>query len=111
MELVQEIDLALVNRRVSRRHLCDLLDRARGALRRPLIPEDEVMAPPPQPAYVPEVEQAPVRVRVSNWRYGICKRCLTNDVADGDTVVRIAGKGWWHDACFRVVRPDFYTGI
>ncbi len=43
--------------------------------------------------------------------YGACRRCLTNNTEAGDIVVRHYGRGWWHDACFRVVNPAFYEGL
>jgi hypothetical protein len=43
--------------------------------------------------------------------FGTCKRCLTNNTAAGDIVVRHYGRGWWHDECYRVVNPAFYQGL
>src|SRR5262245_54217087 len=43
--------------------------------------------------------------------FGTCKRCLTNNTKAGDIVVRHYGRGWWHDACYRVANPAFYEGL
>lgn len=71
----------------------------------------EPVAPTFDEPYEHVPEDTPTRQHVSNWRLGVCKRCLRNNVRDGDIIVRIFGKGWWHDACFRIIRPDFYRGI
>jgi len=47
----------------------------------------------------------------NKWEFGVCKRCLTNGVQTGDVIVRVYGRGWWHDACYRVVNPKFYEGL
>ena len=62
--------------------------------------------------FTPEPEATPQRMLVSGqWEHGVCKRCLANNVRTGDVIVRIFGKGWWHDACYRVVNPWFYDGL
>lgn len=55
--------------------------------------------------------EVPVRTHVANWNLGVCKRCMKGGVEDGDIVVKIFGKGWWHDACFRAINPAFYAGM
>lgn len=62
--------------------------------------------------YMPDTESTPQRMRVSgSWEFGECKRCLTASVKTGDVVVKIKGRGWWHDACYRIVNPRFYDGM
>jgi hypothetical protein len=63
-----------------------------------------------------ELRDYPTPVRITiNWPwYGTCSRCLTNGVRLGDVIVRIRGAGWnswYHDACFRVVRPSYYQSL
>jgi hypothetical protein len=54
----------------------------------------------------------PERLRLEQaWTGGTCKRCLANNTKPGDILVRHYGRGWWHDACYRVVNPRFYEGL
>lgn len=56
-------------------------------------------------------ESTPVRFQAANWTLTCCKRCGEKGAPDGDWIVRIFGVGWWHDACYRAVNPDFYVGL
>jgi hypothetical protein len=68
--------------------------------------------PPRDPAKFRQDENTPVRMAAKNWgQFGVCKRCLKAEAPDGSIIVRIHGTGWWHDACYRVVNPDFYVGM
>jgi hypothetical protein len=64
-----------------------------------------------EPKFHPK-ENTPVRFPAKNWgQYAPCKRCGKHEVPDGDFIVRIKGTGWWHDACFKIINPDFYVGL
>lgn len=56
-------------------------------------------------------EGTPTRFIARNWDLTNCKRCGVKGAQDGTFVVRIFGIGWWHDACYRVVNPDYYVGM
>jgi hypothetical protein len=59
-----------------------------------------------------EPESTPQRMHVPvTWEFGVCKRCLGNGVKAGDVIVRIYGRGWWHDACYRIRRRRLVLAI
>lgn len=75
----------------------------------------EELPPNDEPRAFTKKENTPTRFRVktnSEWgRYSACKRCGKNDAPADTYVVRIFGTGWWHDACYRVVNPEYYVGL
>jgi hypothetical protein len=54
----------------------------------------------------------PERHRITrSQEFGACKRCLANNTKAGDVIVTHYGRGWWHDACYRIANPSFYDGM
>lgn len=51
----------------------------------------------------------PRRVKVANWGHGKCQWCGEGNPPDGSVVVREFGIGWWHDACYAVIRPEAFS--
>jgi hypothetical protein len=109
-EILSELTELQTGKKVARAPLIALLSRLHGELTACDVggdPETKLQ----RAQNIGRLNPIPTRHRVSSWRYGTCQRCLTNDVQDGDVVVRIYGIGWWHDACYRAVNPAFYEGL